>query len=147
MTAKGRANSTRTILRMRGGLFHNHLVSQAAVIFREAGCVVRCEQALTLKGGQKVFVDLLACRAGLVLAGEVETTARHAGRAGAKARSLNVPVWLIVPSRRVRAELLRKIGPLAPDRDVGPIQILLPGELAQRLSSPLKKGLLTHMVL
>jgi hypothetical protein len=123
------------IPRMRGGAFHNFLVAQSAEQFQEAGFEVLIEYPLQLLDGRRDYIDLLARREGAMIACEVETTARHVLDNLAKARTLGLTLWFVVPTRKVRAAVARKVQRASKTPSDAPIQILLIGEVFQRLTS------------
>ena len=83
------------------------------------------------------YVDLFARKDSFVLAIEIETTARHAVDNARKAAIVDVPLWIIVPTRRLKSKLTGKLG--GPELRPGgrPIKILLLGELRQELTNSL----------
>jgi len=122
-------------LRLRGKAFHNHLAAQVARDFLRAGFGVWPEYGLRLVDGRRDFVDLLAGREGATIACEVETTARHVLENVAKAQALRLTLWIVVPSRQVWSAVTRKVRKVPRTPSAAPIQILLVGEVFQRLTS------------
>lgn len=117
---------------LRGGTFHNYLAHQAATTLRRAGCRVSYEHPLFLTDGRRNDVDLLVSRNGQRWICEVETTARHAQDNAAKAQLAGLPLWIIVPTRRLRQNVRRKL-----DLNSGskvPIKILLPDQVLSELT-------------
>src|SRR5262245_57774804 len=93
---------------MRGHAFHNHVIERAAQLFRQGGFTVDLECPMKLPDGRTAFVDLLASRGGVTIACEVETTPRHALFNACKVLSLGVTLWIIAPTRQVRASIVNK---------------------------------------
>ena len=119
------------LLTLRGQRFHNHLVCQVAEEFIGAGFDVELERPLQLGDGRCDFVDLLATRGDEVLVCEVETTPRRIVVNAQKAVGLGLPLWIVVPTRRLRSAAQRKTAHLITRSD--PICILLPSEVSQAL--------------
>lgn len=70
-----------------------------------------------------------------MLAIEIETTARHAVDNARKAAMVDVPLWVIVPTRRLKSDLTRKLKDLAIRSGNQPIKILLLGQLRKELTN------------
>jgi hypothetical protein len=132
--AKTTLNLTAAIPAMRGGALHNFLAAKAAGRFREAGFGVLIEHPLELPDGRLDFVDLLARHDGYTIACEVETTARHVLENLEKARTLDLTLWIVVPNRKVRSAVARKIRRAPKSQSGESVQILLIGEVFQRLT-------------
>jgi hypothetical protein len=116
---------------LRGGAFHNYLVAQSGEVFRQAGFQVAVEQAFTIEDGTLDFIDLVARRGNCVICVEIETSARYVLVNAAKADALGLPLWIIVPDRKVHAAVARKLAK-APYRPAGlKIYILFLSELNQ----------------
>lgn len=81
------------------------------------------------------YVDLFARKDSIVLAIEIETTVRHAVDNAIKAAIVGVPLWVIVPTRRLKLELNRKLKDLAIRSGNQPIKILLLGQLRKELTN------------
>lgn len=128
---------------MRGSRFHCWLAAEAARTFGAAGLVVVPEHPLPLPAGGYDFVDLWVVGPRGRLICEVETTPRHVLDNVAQARSLGLPLWIVLPDRRlqrsVHLKVRRRFGATSPQR----IRFLLLGQLAQALSdrfSPFSHG-------
>ena len=93
---------------MRGALFHNTIAEQAKAIFIRHGWQVHTEYRYR-NNGTTTYLDLFAARADYEIACEVETTARHAVDNAAKALAAGIPLWVIVPSRRLRRQIERNL--------------------------------------
>lgn len=94
---------------IRGGGFHNHLVSEAARIFQRAGFDVRLECPIRLPDGRKDFIDLLVKRQDCSICIEVETTIRHLVENATKADAVGLPLWVVVPTRKVKKAAIKKL--------------------------------------
>jgi hypothetical protein len=92
---------------LRGGGFHNMLVARSALAFQRAGYTTILECPQRLADGRTNFIDILASRGANVIACEVETTVRYVTVNAEKAGQLALPLWIIVPDRIVRAEVIR----------------------------------------
>lgn len=79
------------------------------------------------------YFDVFAQRGSVTLAFEVETTSRHAVDNARKASLVGVPMWIVVPRRRLKLELKRKLNPLGLRPGGEPIKILLLAQLEQEL--------------
>ena len=93
---------------MRGALFHNTITDQAKAIFIRHSWQVHTEYRYC-DNGTTTFLDLLAVRADCRIACEVETTVRHAVDNAVKALATGITLWVIVPSRRLRRQVERKL--------------------------------------
>ena len=94
---------------LRGGGFHNHLVYETARIFGLAGFRVRLERPVHLPDGRLNFLDLLAERGDCSIAVEVETSARRILINAAKAEQAGLPLWVVVPTRKVKKAVAKKL--------------------------------------
>jgi hypothetical protein len=116
---------------LRGGALHNYLVAQAGEVFRQTGFQVAVEQAFTIEDGTLDFIDLVARRGNCVICVEIETSARYVLVNATKANALGLPLWIIVPDRKVYAAVTKKLA-TASYRPAGQeIYILLLSELYQ----------------
>ncbi len=134
MTKAIKTGDSLTIPRMRGRIFHNFLVALTVATFRQMGFEVLIEYALYLADGRADYVDLLAWRENYTAICEIETTARHALENLAKAKLLNLPLWIIVPNRKVRLEVGNKLMRAGCNPEKDSFQISMPDELPQRLT-------------
>jgi hypothetical protein len=122
-----------TPMNLRGQIFHNFLVNQTKNIFMDQGFIVHTEYRLPAEKGRSDFVDILAYRERTVLLVEVETSVRHVLDNAAKAQQVNLPLWIIVPNRKVRLGVVKTLK-FHPYRPGGlAIQIPVISELFQRL--------------
>ena len=85
------------------------------------------------QNGTVTFFDLFAIQDRFALACEIETTSRHGVDNAIKAAAVDVPLWIIVPTNRVRATLSRKLKSLQLRPGGEPIKILLMGQLQGQL--------------
>ena len=113
---------------MRGDPLHNTIGKEAGTTledyFTEVFPEYRCS-----KNGTVTFFDLFARQNRFVLACEIETTSRHGVDNAIKAAAVNIPLWIIVPTNKVKVNLLRKLKPLQLRPGGEPIKILLLGQL------------------
>lgn len=119
---------------MRGKQFHNYLVEQSAIALRNAGFAVELECPRTLPDGRLDFFDILATRTPITLACEIETTPRKVMVNVEKAFALALPLWIIVPDRRTRMAVDKKVAQHCKRLKRHRIWILLPDELPQALT-------------
>ena len=121
---------------MRGKAFHNMIVEQAGDVFRENGWQVNmeyryCEDNITN------YLDLFAVRDNKRIACEVETTPRHVLDNAAKAILLGIELLVVVPSRRVRQQIERKLAASLPDEICKSLKVMLIDQLAEHLNNHL----------
>ena len=119
---------------VRGGTLHNHIVREAAILFGRAGFGVSLEHAVALEDGRTDFVDLLVWCRTWEFCVEVETSARNVLTNAAKAEMAGLPLWVIVPNRRVRQAVAARLATTSYHPGGLRIYILLAGELDQRLT-------------
>lgn len=62
---------------LRGGAFHNLMVARANAALRREHWETALEYPVRLADGRTDYLDIRACRCGLTLAIEVETTPRY----------------------------------------------------------------------
>lgn len=117
---------------MRGKSFHNMIANRARSVAQGFFSSVRTEYRYRRNGAVTDF-DIFACERAFVLAIEVETTYRRGIENAKKAASVDVPLWIIVPTRKLKAEFSRRLCLLELRPTGEPIKILLPDELEQEL--------------
>lgn len=118
---------------LRGGGLHNHLVREVRQIFQEAGFCTREEHPIHIPNGHLDFIDLLVKRGDCSICVEVETSARHVLSNAAKAEQAGLPMWIIVPNRKVRKAVANKLDSSSLRPGGLRIYILLLGQLEQQL--------------
>lgn len=121
---------------MRGKTLHNLMAKKTRDMVEDFFESVDSEHRIS-NHQTTTYVDLFARKDSIVLAIEIETTVRHAVDNARKAAMVDVPLWVIVPTRRLKSDLNRKLGD--PELRPGgkPIKILLLGELRQELANSL----------
>ena len=117
---------------MRGKLLHNFIAAHVQMI-AELVVGFAVLEYLFRKDGVTTFFDVFACRDSFVLAFEIETTSRHAIDNAMKATRVGVPMWIVVPTRRLRTKLTSQLDPLGLRPGGEPIKILTLGEIEQEL--------------
>lgn len=120
---------------LRGSQLHNYLVCETEKIFQGAGFGTHQEHPKKLADGGLNFVDLLAEGDDFVICVEIETSSRHVLDNAAKASELNLPLIVIVPTRKVQKAVkskLKKAG-IKPKKYL--IYILLLSQLEQELTN------------
>lgn len=125
--------SSRPIPKMRGDPLHNSLVAKASEAFSDFGFNTTLECAIALDDGRIDFVDLVAEHGDCLVACEVETTPRGVLSNAAKAGALNLPLWILVPNRKVLSAVSKKLNISSRKPGDREIKILLLGQLRQEL--------------
>jgi hypothetical protein len=118
------------LLGLRGGDFHNMLVSQVAELYRSRGFETRLEHPLRLPDGRIDYVDLLVRTHDCLLLVEVETTPRYVVVNVEKARVAELPLVIVAPNRKVRRQVAAQLQrlPVIPNAS---IYLLLISQLRQ----------------
>jgi hypothetical protein len=118
---------------MRGDPFHNRLAEKARTTFEHFRWRVSTEHRFQANGTTTYF-DLFAENRRHKLACEIETTARHAMDNAQKAQAVGIPLWFVVPTRKVKRQIADKLK----TRNLTPggkqIKMLLLGELENELA-------------
>jgi len=123
---------------MRGKPFHNLIADQARTRLARFFEQVESEYPIR-RCGVVTFLDVFASGPSCTLAVEVETTQRHALDNARKAAAVEVPLWIVVPTRALRGRLLQQLEPLGLRPGGQPICVLLLGELEQALTRYLSR--------
>ena len=121
-------------LEMRGDAFHQFLAERASFDLWNAGFTVLQEHPIRLADGRLNFIDLFCTRGDVTLACEIETTVRYVSINAEKARMLDVPLWVIVPTQRLKQAARRKVERTVNRHVECSIQFLLLDELPQALT-------------
>ena len=116
---------------MRGSAFHNNIVDEAKATFNRYHWQVYTEYRYR-KDSVTTYLDLFAAKDNRKIACEVETTPRHIIDNALKARSVNLTLWIIVPSRRLRRQAEQKLTAAGLLRNES-LRLLLPGQLEAEL--------------
>ena len=119
---------------MRGKTRHNFVAKKAKKTIGLFFDFVVCEHRVR-RNGVTTFFDVFARQGLITLAIEAETTSRHAVDNARKAAIVGVPLWIIVPLRRLKLEITHKLAPLGLRPGGEPIKILLLGQLEQELTN------------
>lgn len=119
---------------LRGGNLHNYLVLESEGIFRDAGFETHQEHSKKLPDGGVDFIDLLAKKGDFMICIEVETSARYVLTNAAKAQQLELPLIVIVPTRKVKKAVQNKLSNSAIKPAGCDIYILLLSQLRQELT-------------
>jgi len=117
---------------MRGKVFHNHMVKGAEAVFTHFNWLMYLEHCVR-RNGVTTYFDLLAVMPDRLLGCEIETSSRHIIENAQKANAVAIPVWFIVPTRKVRNLAAAKIKQLDITPGGEPIKLLLPSQLEQEL--------------
>ena len=94
---------------LRGGALHNHLVLETENIFKQAGFDTQQESPQRLPDGRLDFIDLLVQRGNCMICVEIETSARYVLTNAAKADQIGLPLIVIVPNKKVKMAVQRKL--------------------------------------
>lgn len=97
------------VLFLRGGALHNHLVLETESIFKRAGFNTQQEYPQRLPDGRLDFIDLLVERGNCMICVEIETSARYVLTNAAKADQIGLPLIVIVPNRKVKMAVQKKL--------------------------------------
>jgi len=122
---------------MRGNPFHNKLVKDAERIFSDLGWQTDTEQMFCVDGITTYF-DLFARASLLQVACEIETTCRHAIDNLKKAQAIRMPLWIIVPTRRIQRQIRRDIEYKPVYSGNEPVAVILPDELKNCIEKYMK---------
>lgn len=117
---------------MRGNLFHNMIVQKARTVFVRLNWQVHTEYGVQINR-TKYYFDLLAIKGRYKIACEIETTSRHAIDNALKARLVDYPFWFIVPTLKVKWEIVNKLKKLIINPASEPIKVLLLDQLEQEI--------------
>jgi hypothetical protein len=122
---------------MRGKALHNLMVNRTNESLTDF-CDIDIEHKLFFNGITN-YVDLYIRYGLFELAIEVETTVRHAVDNAKKAAVIGVPLWIVVPTRRLKSTLTKKLNAsgLRPGNE--PIKVLLLDALRQALMKYLSR--------
>ena len=118
---------------VRGRPFHNLIADQAKAVLDRYFEQVIPEHPIR-RSGVTTYLDLCACGQSCTLAVEVETTERHALDNARKAAAVDVPLWIVVPTRALQSRLVQRLGLLDLTPGGEPICVLLLGQLPQALA-------------
>ena len=117
---------------MRGKTFHNLIASKVKTILQGFFRCVYLEYRFRRNGAVTDF-DVFALEDLFALAIEVETTCRHGVDNTKKAAAVYVPLWIIVPTQTLKAQLSRRLQLLELRPGGEPIKIFLLGQLEQEV--------------
>jgi hypothetical protein len=86
------------------------------------------------RNGITAFFDLLLQIQAALLAIEIETSARHIHDTAIKAAIIDIPLWVVVPTRRIRKQVERKLAHLNVAPGGESIKLLLLGQVEKELT-------------
>ena len=92
--------------------------------------------------GVTTYFDLFARKGPLIIACEIETTCRHALENLGKAQVIGIPLWIIVPTRRIRQQIQRMLGDKTVFSGGRPVEVILPDELKECIETYIKTNTL-----
>ena len=119
---------------MRGKPLHNLMAKRVETAASEFFEFVGLEYYYCRNGVTK-FLDVFAQQGSIELAFEVETTSRHAVDNAIKVATIDIPLWIIVPTFPLRLELTRMLTDVALRPGNKPVKILLLGQLRKELAN------------
>jgi len=117
---------------MRGDAFHNSIVDQAGKIFISHRWNVYMEYRYPCNA-VTTYLDIFAVRGCCKIGCEVETTSRHILDNATKAAVAKIPLWVIVPSRKL-LRLARRMIESSDVAGVSMTKVLLPYQLEGELT-------------
>jgi hypothetical protein len=118
---------------LRGGKLHNFLVLTSERVFQDAGFLTDQESPKRLPDGKLDFIDLIVRRDRILIAIEVETSARNVVSNARKAEQLDSLLWVVVPSRKVQKAVQEKLSKQGIQPAGEPIRVLLLAQLQQEV--------------
>ena len=71
---------------------------------------------------------------------EIETTLRHLVDNAKKAAAVNIPLWIVVPTRQMKKQAVRKLSPMNLTPGGEPIKLFLLGQVQKEVSNYLSRG-------
>jgi len=120
---------------MRGKTLHNYLAMEAERILRNEGFETSQECPEELSNGRIDFIDILARKNNFAVCVEIETTPRYVLTNAAKSQELGLPLMVIVPNRKVKKAVEKRLSSV----DLRPggmdIYLLLLSQLRQGLTN------------
>ena len=128
---------------MRGQPFHNLIASRVKTILQGFFRGVYLEYRFRRNGAVTDF-DIFAQENLFALAIEVETTCRHGIDNAKKAAAVDIPLWIIVPTQTLKAQLSRRLQLLELRPGGEPIKIFLLGQLEQEVMNYLSLFILAN---
>lgn len=117
---------------MRGKPFHNKIAQECREILTRYHWRVYMEHCIKADHITTYF-DLYATNGSRNIACEIETTSRHALDNAAKAIVTDIPLWIIVPSRRLRRQIDHKLQAAQLTSNHCSIRVLLMSQLEAEL--------------
>ncbi|MFC1675947.1 hypothetical protein ACFL3G_02655 [Planctomycetota bacterium] len=123
---------------MRGDTLHNFIATGTEMTAGRFFASVGTEYQFT-RSGVTTYFDVFAWQGCIALGLEVETTLRHAIDNAKKAATVDVPLWVIVPTRKLKLELIRRLESLELRPGGEPVNVLLLGQLERMLVNYLSK--------
>ena len=118
---------------MRGQFLHNYKAEWIRTQLIPYPVQVQLECRIKRNGITAYFDLLLQIRAAL-LAIEIETSARHIDDTAIKAAIIDIPLWVVVPTRRIRKQVERKLAHLNVAPGGESIKLLLLGQVEKELT-------------
>ena len=129
---------------MRGDTFHNFLADEIkAAVSAPVTCVYT--EYRVRRCGVVADFDLFLTAGHFVLGIEIETTIRHAFDNIRKADAVDVPLWVVVPTRRLKNRIERRLKNAEITPAGQPIKILLLDQVKPALTNCLSKFIQANM--
>ena len=117
----------------KGGFAIWQIEHAAQMIFERFGWQVFTEHRFQANGTTTYF-DLFTENPPDKIACEIETTVRHAIDNARKAQAVGVPVWFVVPTQKVKRQIVRRLTTPGVMPGNKPIKVLLLGQLERELA-------------
>ncbi len=117
---------------MRGKVFHNTLANRAKNIFQGLNWRVRNEYRYQ-KNGITTYFDVYATKDNKMIACEIETTSRHAIDNINKALTVEVDIWVIVPTKNLLCRINNKLNRMDLNTSFNSVKILLFSQLEKEI--------------
>ena len=118
---------------MRGQFLHNYKVEWIRTKLIPYPVQVRVEGRIK-RNGMTAYFDLLLQIQAILLAIEIETSARHIDDTAIKAAVIDIPLWIIVPTRRIKKQVEHKLAHLNVAPGGESIKLLLLGQVEKELT-------------
>jgi hypothetical protein len=117
---------------MHGQFLHNYKAEWIRTKLIPYPVQVRLECRIQ-RNGMTAYFDLLLQRQAALLAIEIETSARHIDDTAIKAAVIDIPLWIVVPTRRIRKQAQHKLAHIDVMPGGEPIKLLLLGQVEKEV--------------
>jgi hypothetical protein len=117
---------------MRGQFLHNYKAEWIRTKLIPTPVQVQMECRIR-RNGITAYFDLLLQIQDVLLAIEIETSARHIHDTAMKAAIIDIPLWIVVPTRRIKEQARQKLAHLNVAPGGEPIKLSLLGQIENEL--------------